>query len=148
MFEAYPRYEYALASTQLAFAMLGMGALLGFGDFARVVRSPRGLAIGLFVQLAIVPGLAAVLSGALPVPPGIAAGLVLVAAVPGGTMSNVLTYLAYGNIALSITLTTLTTLGALVTTPFLLRLLVQEHQALNFNNSFARNGPEGNAEYV
>ena len=133
MFEAYPRYEYALASTQLAFAMLGMGALLGPRDFVRVVRSPRGLAVGLVVQLVFVPGIAAALAGFLPVPPGIAAGLVLVAAVPGGTMSNVLTYFAYGNIALSITLTTVTTLGALVTTPFLLRLLVQEHLPPDFS---------------
>ena len=132
MFDAYPRYEYLLASLQLAFAMLGMGALLGPRDFARVVRSPRGLAVGLAVQLLLVPLIAGAVGRALPVPAGIAAGLALVASVPGGTMSNVLTYFAYGNIALSITLTTVTTLAALATTPILLRLLVQQHLPPDF----------------
>lgn len=124
LFEAYPRYEYALAATQLALAMLGMGALLGPRDFAQVVRAPRALAVGVALQIGLVPLLASATGQLLPVPAGIAAGLVLVAAVPGGTLSNVLTYFAGGNIALSITLTAVTTVGALVTTPALLRLYV------------------------
>jgi BASS family bile acid:Na+ symporter len=132
VFEAYPRYEHLLASTQLAFAMLGMGAVLAPRDFVAVARSPRALGIGLAVQLVAVPLLATLLGLLLPVPAGIAAGLVLVAAVPGGTMSNVFTYFGRGNIALSISLTALTTVGALVTTPALLRLLVGAHLPARF----------------
>ena len=83
MFEAYPRYEHLLASAQLDFAMLGMGAVLSPRDFLGVVRSPRALAIGLAVQLVAVPLLAGFLGALLPVPAGIAAGLVLVATETG-----------------------------------------------------------------
>jgi len=132
VFEAYPDYEHLLASAQLAFAMLGMGAVLAPRDFVGVMRSPRALAIGLAVQLVAVPLLASGLGVMLPVPAGIAAGLVLVASVPGGTMSNVFTYLGRGNIALSISLTAVTTVGSLLTTPALLRLLVGAHLPADF----------------
>ena len=124
LIENYPRYEHLLASIQLALAMLGMGALLGPRDFGRVARSPRALCVGLLLQLVLVPGLAFVLGRVLPLEMGLAAGFVLVASVPGGTMSNLVTYLGRGNIALSISLTAVTTVGALATTPALLRLLV------------------------
>lgn len=124
MAELYPRLEHLLASVQLALAMLGMGALLVPRDFVRVIRTPRALLVGLAVQLLLVPLWASVLGSTLAIPAGIAAGLVLVAAVPGGTMSNVLTYFASGNIALSIALTAVCTLGALFTTPTLLRIFV------------------------
>jgi BASS family bile acid:Na+ symporter len=132
VFDAYPRYEHLLASLQLAFAMLGMGAVLAPRDFVPVVRAPRALAVGLGVQLVAAPLLATLLGSALPVPAGIAAGLVLVAAVPGGTMSNVVTYLGRGNIALSISLTAVTTVGSLATTPALLRLLIGSHLPPSF----------------
>ncbi len=133
MFDAYPAYEHLLASAQLALAMLGMGALLAPRDFMGVVRAPKALGVGLAVQLAAIPLVAAALGHLLPVPVGIAAGLVLVAAVPGGTMSNVFTHFARGNIALSISLTAVTTVGALATTPALLRLLVGGHLPADFS---------------
>ena len=122
MIEAYARYEHLLATSQLVFAMLGMGALLAPRDFALVLRRPRAFALGLAIQLGVVPALAAGLGWALPVAAGIAAGLVLVASVPCGTISNLLVYLGRGHVALSISLTAVTTVGALVTTPALLRL--------------------------
>jgi BASS family bile acid:Na+ symporter len=112
--------------------MLGMGALLAPRDFVAVLRAPRGLLIGLAIQLTLFPLLASGLGRALPVPPGIAAGLVLVAAVPGGTMSNVATYFARGNIALSIALTAITTVGSLVMTPLILRLFIGAHLPADF----------------
>ncbi len=132
MFEAYPDYERLLASAQLALAMLGMGAVLAPRDFVGVVRSPRALGIGLALQLVAVPLLASFVGALLPLPAGIAAGLVLVASVPGGTMSNVFTYLGRGNIALSISLTAVTTVGSLLTTPALLRLFVGAHLPADF----------------
>jgi len=138
MFESYPRYEYLLASTQLAFAMLGMGALLGPRDFVKLMHEPRGLVLGLATQLVTVPLIAASLGWILPVPAGIAAGLILVGAVPGGTMSNIVTYLGRGNIALSIALTAIATVGALVTTPTLLRLLAGAHLPADFEMPVGR----------
>jgi BASS family bile acid:Na+ symporter len=129
----YAAYEHAIASLQLALAMLGMGALLTLRDFRGVVENPRGLATGLLLQLALVPLVASLLARALPIGPGLVAGVVLVAAIPGGTMSNLLTYLARGNIALSISLTAVTTLAALVTTPALLGLLAGAHLPPDFD---------------
>jgi bile acid:Na+ symporter, BASS family len=125
--ELYLRYEYAIASTQLALAMLGMGATLRLADFADVIRFPKGVLIGLGTQLLLVPLVAFAFGRVFGLAPGLATGLVLVAAVPGGTFSNVLTWFARGHVPLSITLTAVTTVGALVTTPLVLRVLASEH---------------------
>lgn len=114
--------ERLLAAAQLIFAMFGMGAVSAPRDFVAVLRSPRALGLGLGIQLILVPMLAWGLGIVLPVTAGVAAGLVLVAAVPGGTISNVFTYLVGGNVALSVSLTAITTVGALVTTPAILTI--------------------------
>jgi BASS family bile acid:Na+ symporter len=137
-FDHYADYEYFLAASQLAFAMLGMGALLGFRDFSDVFSRPRQLLLGLTLQLVVVPVMALAVASALPLPPGMAAGLALVAAVPGGTMSNIMTHLGRGNIALSISLTAVTTVGSLFTTPMLLRLLAGTHLPPDFEMPMAR----------
>jgi len=129
----YASYEYALASSQLFLAMLGMGALLTPKDFLLEIKYPKGLVTGLFFQWLLVPAYAVLLGVLLPLPAGIVAGLILIAAVPGGTMSNILTLFGRGNIALSITLTSLTTVAALVTTPLLLRLLLSSHLPEDFS---------------
>lgn len=138
MFDDYANYEYALASSQLLFAMLGMGSLLGLRDFGDVFRRPRELAIGLTLQLVVVPCAALAVVALTEVPPGVAAGLALVAAVPGGTMSNVFTYFGRGNIALSISLTGVTTILSLLTTPALLRLLSGTHLPPDFEMPVGR----------
>jgi len=137
-FNNYATYEYPLASSQLFLAMLGMGALLTPADFLLEVRKPKGLVIGLTFQWLLVPAIAVVLGIVMPVPAGIAVGLILVASVPGGTMSNILTLFGRGNIALSITLTSLTTVAALITTPLLLRVLLSQHLAEDFSMPTAR----------
>jgi BASS family bile acid:Na+ symporter len=142
LFDWYPEWEYGLASTQLALAMLGMGALLGPKDFVELIRVPRALTVGLAVQLVGVPLLAFALGRVLPIEAGIAAGLVLVAAVPGGTMSNVVTYLGRGNIALSIALTGVTTIAALVTTPTILRIFVGDFLPPDFEMPVGRMAQE------
>lgn len=119
-----PDIARPLAAAQLGLAMFGMGAVLGPRDFLPVLREPRALCVGLAVQSVGVPLLAWALGRSLPIPTGIAAGLALIAAVPGGTLSNVFTYLAGGNVALSVSLTGVTTVGALVTTPAVLGLLL------------------------
>lgn len=126
MFELYVRHEWWFAATQLALAMLGMGATLGADDFVGVFRQPRAFLIGALVQIVGTPLLALALTALLPVPPGIAFGLLVVSAMPGGAMSNVATYFARGSVALSIALTAVITLACIATTPVVLRLLAAD----------------------
>lgn len=132
MFEAYIHYEYYFAAAQLALAMLGMGATTHVRDFIDVFRQPRGFLVGTVVQLVGAPLVALLLNWLLDPPLGLALGLILLAAVPGGTISNVLTYLARGNVPLSISLTAVTTLGCLLFTPMILRLLTASHLPADF----------------
>lgn len=115
--------ESVLVPAQLVLAMLGMGATLRMGDFRAVFQSPRALAAGLFIQWLFVPALAVAFVKVLGLSPGWAVGLLLIAVVPGGTISNVLTYFGRGNVPLSISLTTVATLGCIVTIPLMLRLV-------------------------
>ena len=132
-FNNYADYEYALAASQLVLAMLGMGALLSPKDFVLEVKTPRGLITGLSFQWLAVPLIALVLASTLPIPAGIAAGLIVIAAVPGGTLSNVLTHFGQGNIALSISLTAITTVAALGVTPLLMHLMISQHLPSDFS---------------
>ncbi len=124
MFDFYIRYEYWFAATQLALAMLGMGATLKVRDFVAVVKQPRALAYGLLIQILFVPLFAWALIILTQPAVGLAVGLALVAAIPGGTMSNVFTFLARGHVALSIALTAVCSFACLVTTPIVLGLLI------------------------
>ena len=137
-FNNYAAYEYPLASSQLFLAMLGMGALLAPQDFLLEVKKPRALLVGFGFQWVLVPLIAFALGVILPIPAGIAVGLVFVAAVPGGTLSNILTLFGRGNIALSITLTSITTVAALVTTPVLLKLSLSEFLPDDFSMPVGR----------
>lgn len=129
----YAAYEYPVAFAQLFLAMLGMGALLTPQDFLLEIKKPKGLVIGFGFQWLLVPLIAYVLGGLLPIPAGIAVGLIFVAAVPGGTLTNILTLFGRGNIALSIALTSITTVAALATTPLLLKLLAHQYLPDNFS---------------
>ena len=107
----------------LAVIMLGMGITLSVDDFARVATRPATVAAGFVAQFLIMPTagwLVATLCG-LETP--FAVGLILVACCPGGTASNVVTYIARADVALSVLMTTCTTLGAVILTPLLTKLL-------------------------
>lgn len=132
MFEVYVRHEYWFAAVQLALAMLGMGATLRIRDFVEVFIRPSALLLGIALQLVVVPLVAWQLIVGLDPVPGVAIGLALCAAIPGGTMSNVFTFLGRGNVALSIAITAVTTLGCLVTTPIILGLLIEQYMPAAF----------------
>lgn len=134
----YADYEYPLASSQLFLAMLGMGALLAPKDFLLEMQKPKGLITGLGFQWIAVPLIAVLIGILLPIPAGIAVGLMMIAAVPGGTLSNILTHFGNGNIALSISLTSITTVAALVTTPILLHVMISEYMPNGFEMPTAR----------
>lgn len=103
----------------LALVMLGMGITLDVGDFATVLRMPRSVAIGFVAQYTIMPLLGWSVAKAVALPTPFAVGLILVACCPGGTASNVVTYLARANVALSVVMTMCSTFAAVVMTPLL-----------------------------
>ena len=103
----------------LALVMLGMGLTLDVADFAAVLRLPGAVAVGFAAQYTIMPLLGWSVGKMLALPAPFAVGLILVACCPGGTASNVVTYLARGNVALSVIMTMCSTLAAVVMTPLL-----------------------------
>ncbi|MBT3015610.1 MAG: bile acid:sodium symporter family protein [Candidatus Thiodiazotropha sp. (ex Clathrolucina costata)] len=108
----------------LGVVMFGMGMTLTWKNFTDILKKPVVIGFGVFMQYLVMPfaaWLIAVLSG---LPPYLMAGLVLVGACPGGTASNVVCFLARGDVALSITLTTASTLLAIIATPILTWLYV------------------------
>jgi len=110
----------------LGIIMFGMGLTLSRKDFAEVFRRPGAVAVGVLGQFIIMPSLAWLLSVALQLPPEIAVGVILVGCCPGGTASNVMTFLARGDVALSVAITSVTTLLAPVVTPALIYLLASQ----------------------
>lgn len=97
--------------------MYGMALDMRLEDFKRVIRSPKGPAIGLGAQFILLPAFTFFLTLVLPVTPSMALGMMMVAACPGGNLSNVMTYLAGGNAALSVSMTAVSTAAAVVMTP-------------------------------
>ncbi len=105
-------------SLVLGIIMFGMGLTLSLEDFKGIVKAPKSVLIGVFAQYTIMPLLAFGLANLFQLPPEVAVGVILVGCCPGGTASNVITFLAKGNTALSVTITTVSTLLA----PFLTSL--------------------------
>jgi BASS family bile acid:Na+ symporter len=110
----------------LGIVMFGMGLTLSKEDFREVTRRPRDVVIGVLGQFIIMPSLAWLLAKALSLPPEVAVGVILVGCCPGGTASNVMTFLARGDVALSVTVTSVTTLLAPIVTPALIYLLASQ----------------------
>ena len=103
-----------IAPFALALIMLALGASLTVNDFTRVVKNPKDFFIGLICQLIILPIVAYLLIIILKTPIELALGVMLIAAAPGGVTSNVLTKFADGDVALSISLTAITSLISIV----------------------------------
>ena len=106
----------------LAVIMLSLGLSLTVADFRRVLVQPRGVAVGLINLVLISPLLAFAIAELFSLDPALAVGLVLLGASPGGTMANLLTHLARGDTALSITMTATSSLAAVITVPLFLSL--------------------------
>lgn len=110
----------------LGIIMLGMGMTMTVDDFKGVLQSPKAVLIGVVAQFVVMPGLAYVLCKLFNLPPEIAVGVILVGCCPGGTASNVITYMAKGNVALSVACTSVSTLLAPVLTPAIFYLLASQ----------------------
>ena len=109
--------------------MLGMGLGLTVKDFTRIFVEPKAVIIGLIAQLIIVPVVGFLLAMFFPLSPELAVGVVILAACPGGPTSNLVTYLVKGNVALSITLTAISSLVTVFTIPLVVNLAMQQFMA-------------------
>ena len=103
----------------LTIVMLGMGVTLDGGAFRAVAREWKAVVLGFLAQYTVMPASGWFVAKALDLPPDFAVGLILVACCPGGTASNVVTYIARANVALSVVMTTCSTLAAVAVTPWL-----------------------------
>lgn len=107
----------------LQIIMFGMGTELSLKDFANVLRMPKGIIVGVVCHYIIMPLVGFAVAKAFNFPNEIAAGIILVGCCPSGLASNVMCYLAKGNLALSVSVTTISTMVAPFLTPLLMRLL-------------------------
>ena len=123
-------------SLLLGIIMFGMGLTLSVNDFKGVFLAPKSVLIGVVAQYTIMPLTAFALAKGFNLPPEIAAGVILVGCCPGGTSSNVMTFLAKGNMPLSVTITAVSTLLAPILTPSLTYLLASEWLAVSFMDMF------------
>lgn len=111
--------------------MFGMGLTLTLGDFSYVFKRPLPILIGVIAQYVIMPLLGLGITILLQLPPELAAGVILVGCAPGGTSSNVVTFLAKGDTALSVTMTSISTLLAPILTPLLTLWLAGAYMPVN-----------------
>ena len=113
-----------IAPFALALIMLALGASLTANDFTRVIKNPKEFLIGLICQLIVLPIVGYLLIIILKTPIELALGVMLIAAAPGGVTSNVLTKFADGDVALSISLTAVTSLISIISVPFVVFLSI------------------------
>jgi BASS family bile acid:Na+ symporter len=112
--------------------MFGMGTTLSVADFGRVFKMPWPVFIGFILQFSVMPITGLVLAKAFGFDAQIAAGVVLIGSCPGGVASNLMTYLAGGNVALSVTMTSCSTLASPIMTPFLMDKLAGQFIEIEF----------------
>ena len=105
--------------------MLGMGLGLTLNDFKRVFVEPKAVILGLIAQFIVLPIIGFLLAMIFPLSPELAVGVMIIAACPGGPTSNMVTYLVKGNVALSITLTAMSSLITVFTIPLVVNLAMQ-----------------------
>ncbi|KAI3525243.1 hypothetical protein L1887_03918 [Cichorium endivia] len=115
----------------ITFTMLGMGMTLTFDDLKGALTMPKELFMGFFLQYSVMPLSAFYISKILKLPSYYAAGLIMVGCCPGGTASNIVTYIARGNVALSVLLTVASTLSAMVMTPLLAARLAGKYVTID-----------------
>ncbi len=116
----------------LQIIMFGMGSQMSFRDFAGVIKMPKGVFLGLLCQFTIMPLVGFTIATSFGFPPEIAAGIVLVGSSPSGLASNVMSFIAKANLALSVTLTAFATMLAPLVTPTLMKFLAGQFVPIDF----------------
>ncbi len=122
----------ALMIPLIQLIMFGMGTTLSVQDFTRVLAMPRAILIGMGLQFTVMPLAGAGIAAAFGFDPTVAAGVVLIGSCPGGVASNVMTYIAKGNVALSVSMTACSTLASPLMTPLMMRLLAGQYIEIDF----------------
>jgi BASS family bile acid:Na+ symporter len=122
-------HDKILLAIMIFVIMLGMGASLTIDDFKAVGRRPKGVFIGFLSQFGLMPLIALGLSTALNLHPAFAISLIMVGSLPGGTTSNMFTYFSRGSVALSISMTTASTMLALIMMPLILQFYTRSFVA-------------------
>jgi bile acid:Na+ symporter, BASS family len=122
----------ALILPLLQVIMFGMGTELSLKDFAQVLKMPKGILVGVICHYSIMPLIGFTLVHIFRFPPEIAAGVILVGCCPSGLASNVMAYLAKANLALSVSVTTISTLLAPLLTPLLMKFIAGQFVAVHF----------------
>jgi BASS family bile acid:Na+ symporter len=112
--------------------MFGMGTTLSVADFARVLAMPWPVLVGMVLQYTVMPFVGFGLAKTFGFEPEIAAGVVLIGSAPGGVASNVINYLARCNLALSVTMTAVSTMLSPVMTPLMMKLLASQYIKISF----------------
>ncbi|OTG85071.1 bile acid:sodium symporter family protein [Acinetobacter sp. ANC 4648] len=120
----------------LGIIMFGMGMTMTLADFKSVLQSPKAVFIGVVAQFVVMPALAYLLCKLFQLPAEIAIGVILVGCCPGGTASNVITYMAKGNTALSVACTSVSTLLAPLLTPAIFYLLASQWLKIDATSMF------------
>ncbi len=136
----YPRYFLAVGNFELKLLILpllqiimfGMGSQMSLKDFAGVVKMPKGVIAGVVCQFTIMPVVGISIATMFNFPPEIAAGIILVGSSPSGLASNVMSFLARANLALSVTLTAFATILSPLLTPFLMKTLAGQMVEVDF----------------
>lgn len=118
-------FTAVLLPLALAVVMLGMGLSLVPEDFKRVTRYPKAVAVGTVCQIVLLPLIGALIALVVPMQPAIAVGLIVLALCPGGPSSNLVTYLARGDVALSVTLTAVSSMITVFTIPLVTHFALQ-----------------------
>ncbi len=138
----YPQYFLAAGDFQfkllivplLQIIMFGMGSQMSLKDFAGVIKMPKGVIAGIICQFTIMPIMGVTVATIFNFPPEIAAGIILVGSSPSGLASNVMSFLAKANLALSVTLTACATMLSPLLTPMLMKIFAGELIEVNFWN--------------
>lgn len=120
----------------LGVIMFGMGLTLSLDDFKRVLKAPKVVVVGVIMQYTVMPLLAYGLATAFQLPPQVAVGVILVGCCPGGTASNVMTFLAKGNTAMSVSVTAVSTVLAPILTPALTLLFASQWLPVSAGSMF------------
>ncbi|NEX14436.1 MAG: bile acid:sodium symporter family protein [Prosthecochloris sp.] len=120
----------------LGVIMFGMGTTIRFHDFRDVWEKRNVIFLAALIQYTVMPGLAVLISFVMSLPEEVMIGMVLVGSCPGGTASNVIVYLAKGNVALSVTMTMFSTLLAPLLTPGIIYLILSRSIEFSFGGLF------------
>ncbi len=133
IFRSWGKFELKILIVPLLqIIMFGMGSQMSFRDFAAVVKMPKGVILGLVCQFTIMPFVGYIIATSFGFPPEIAAGIILVGASPSGLASNVMSFIAKANLALSVSLTAFATMLAPIITPLMMKWLAGQFVPINF----------------